>query len=62
MAKLVQRKPEDHETVKHRVPLLITTYLAHSLDFGRRFNQRIFSRKLSSSSLIVITSTLYHFK
>jgi hypothetical protein len=26
MAKLVQRKPEDHETVKHRVPLLITTY------------------------------------
>jgi hypothetical protein len=52
MAKLVQRKPEDHETVKHRVPFLITTYFVYSLDFGRRFNQRIFSRKLSCFLII----------
>jgi hypothetical protein len=52
------KKPEDHETVKHRVPLLITTFWPHSLDFGR-FNQRIFSRKLSCFLIIVITSTRF---
>jgi hypothetical protein len=40
MAKLVQRKPEDHETVKHRVPFFNhNIFWPHSLDFGRRFKE-----------------------
>jgi hypothetical protein len=49
--KLVQRKPEDHETVKPCSPFNHNIF-GPIADFGRRFNQRIFSRKLSCFLII----------
>jgi hypothetical protein len=58
------RKPEDHETVKHRVPFLITTYFGPIAWILAAALTKEYSPEscLASSSLIVITSTLYHFK
>jgi hypothetical protein len=59
MAKLVQRKPEDHETVKHRVPFLITTYFVIAWILAAALTKEYSPEScLASSSLIVITSTL----
>jgi hypothetical protein len=61
MAKLVQRKPEDHETVKHRVPFLITTYFGPIAWILAAALTKEYSPEscLASSSLIVITSTRF---